>query len=659
MPSYQIPDLTGINPAYLVTGDTYKILRHDQKIIFDSPIYADGLVINRVVDSLEAKTNTPLVLGTDYLISADDVDYTTMSKMPINNSEESKQVLKSITFNFKEGVLPIPVVLSYQSVYNANLQFDPSELGGDIVLTPTLIKTILNRVGSLEMSQVYAKNNVAAPEIYTSPKLLVEDINCVNPDNVIKDEVYTVSYSQKNTLIVPMFGSFFGDGLSVTLEDGTLLTLDIDYTPVFSNFAKVKQSTNTSGIYDAILITRVYEGKLKITYHAVGGELTRADLVNSYTLLYGVRDYLDNINIVNSNNIHTQPIVQLHSQQLNNIENNMRILLSKDTANYGNSTNGVTKTASLKSNDTNLHWWTIASLYKTSNVSNATVVIKDRLKIHVQLSSIGYISDVEVSVNLASLTPVSITTRNTICDMKWDGITPVYTSGFPTFVSIPQYRVIWSIVDGKYAGAFLQIGIPLPTNDTLAVEDTSGVESCWMLVDTISADYSDTNITLPDGMTVWAEETNGCKSYTQSSDTGPAGLLVSYGSVAGNALFTDTKATYTTTVSTLTNPFKGIDSSMVKSVDVGYTITDGTTSYDTIINIPINKSDYVDLPKLAPTLPLSRMGSVTLPLSQRNCLSVYIGTSTDLTKIAATAILFTETKNTTYRTTSIVLRLDK
>ena len=81
----------------------------------------------------------------------------------------------------------------------------------------------------------------------------------------------------------------------------------------------------------------------------------------------------------------------------------------------------------------------------------------------------------------------------------------------------PQLRVVWDDQDTA-SGAYLQLGFELTNmmEETLAIMDLSGQDSCWKLVDEVSTVTTpkDSDFLLPDGTSTWS--TSLSKSLQES-----------------------------------------------------------------------------------------------------------------------------------------------
>jgi hypothetical protein len=243
--SYSTPDLTGINPNYAVPSDLYVIFTNSQRIDFDVPIYLNSLVIK--------VGGVPLVQGTDWSVAVQ--DYTAMSRMMLLDTTFNQVLVRSIQLTATGQTLPYQIACSYQ--------------------------------------QLYGKPSSVAAVTQTAPKLLPLDPNKTLPGNVVT-ESYAVNTFANQNLIIPACGAFFADSITLTLQTNPVipLTAGTDYSVVGLDKVKTKTTTNTSGVYNAILLTRPLAGNVTVTYHAYGGAATLGDLTALYQAISNVTTYL-------------------------------------------------------------------------------------------------------------------------------------------------------------------------------------------------------------------------------------------------------------------------------------------------------------------------------------------------------------------------------
>lgn len=270
---YSTPDLTGTSLACSVTNDTYTIFTSPQLVDFHQPIYLTSLVIK--------VGNSTLVQGTDWTVAVE--DYTAMSQAMNLDTQFNQVLIRSINIISTSQQRPFQIICDYQTLYpNA---------------------TNVNALTS------------------DAPRLLPIDENESNTGNVVTD-VFTVNTFLKQNLIRPASGSFFADSVTLTIPTNpvTTLVLGIDYLIIGCNIMKTKATSNTSGVYDGILLTRPYAGSVSVTYHAFGGDATLGDLSALNDTINNIIEYLTNNTFLTPNTLGTNPVIASIIARLQAIE---------------------------------------------------------------------------------------------------------------------------------------------------------------------------------------------------------------------------------------------------------------------------------------------------------------------------------------------------
>jgi hypothetical protein len=290
--SNSIPDLTGTNASYAVTGDVYRIFQNNQRIEFTRPVYVNSLAIT------VSGTSTPLIQGTDWSIAV--ADYTAMSQMMAISGTFSATLVKSIQINTTKATKPYSVSLNYQTLYT------------------DVIASILASLQSIETQLALLVTPAAGTT--AAPKLLALDPAENNSANLITAEVYTVNTFSGINLVLPASGSFFADSVVVTLPNGTPLINNVDYVITTCDIERTRATPNTSGVYRSILITRSYAGQLKVTYHAYGGTATLSDLTAIYQTVLNLNQYLTTTDFLSAAALGTDSVITSIVARLVNIE---------------------------------------------------------------------------------------------------------------------------------------------------------------------------------------------------------------------------------------------------------------------------------------------------------------------------------------------------
>ena len=477
--AYSLPDKTGTDPRYKVVNDMYNINDKNQKLIFDpsnGPIFKDSLEIYKI-DASVTKRNAPARLqeGTDYYIQTDDIDYTTESKIYVMN-DIKKRIIKSVSFKLNCDV-PVTVSLNYQLVYCANPNSDPNSVGGVVDLTPDTIIELFREISNLKLQYQSYLTNAALPQNMDAPKLLRYDINKENDNNIITDEVYNVNTFIRHNAIFPKYGAFFKDSVVVKDSNGNTLQLGKDYLIQMDNLGFTKLTSNKSGVCDCILIIRDCTGEVKVTYHAVGGKVVVQDISSMYSHIVNIREYLANNKFVTSEGLNQTDVIKLHAQRIEGLEEEMRKLVN-GTPTYSDVTSGKVAIHPINSDVSGLRWFTLATM---NTVIGGTEPAKmGRFKCNIEIPELGYQADVIVGANIFPLIPnsptISIKVLNSVDpadDTIWSDQATTLNRTAP---------ILFRGLTDPNAGAIFQIGVTNAANARIAVEDTSGTESCWKLV---------------------------------------------------------------------------------------------------------------------------------------------------------------------------------
>ena len=544
--TYYIPDLTGSNSDYLESADLYTFTQTGVTINFTTPVYRDSIVV-----SIVGGSGTTLSLGVDYTFQTSDIDYTTMAKASNASATFSSVLVKSITITRSANLLPVQVSMSYQRFYLTTPSVPVSNASGSVDFTPDLVLSMLQDISVLK--QQVSKVEDSAALTTALPVILDYDINETNPNNVIASETWTVDVFNHKNVIFPVQGCFFKDSVTVTINDNPL-TYGTDYLILGLNFDLTRQTTNTSGIYTLIQLLYDYAGDVVITYHAVGGTVSANVVGTLYENIYEIKQYLGASQFLTEDSLKDATIIQTLSDTVKELQDKMRIQLS-GSPNYGDTTNGQAVLMQVRANDTKLHWFTIASLYQVDGSTDYTK--HDRMSLHIQLAQAGVLADVDIAFNQnLSENPARIEARNVVIDTGFTlfGVTNLTT------VVYPQFRVVTNNDTGVISGAYIQIGLNMPSlTETITLENRSGVESTWKLTSTLGSSStpltpSDDGFLLPDNASTWSASGGLSVQYAQTLQNS-FGYLVWGG--AQTYLTLDASASTTTTLtSTLPDYFR-------------------------------------------------------------------------------------------------------
>lgn len=505
--SLLVMDLTGANPDYKVELDLFRVTKAGQKITFREPVFGASIVIVN-----QASQSTSYVRPTDWTWEAEDIDETALAKAQVSDSTFTSTLVKSITW---KGVVSAAFTISmtYQKLYPVESRFRVGA-DGTVNLTPGLVYDVVQRLNNLELVLSGGSLSVVPTEI--NPRLLPLDIKKATPaTNVIEDEIHRVDVFNNVSLIQPLHGAFFRDSVTVTdVGSEETLTEGTDWVVRGLHRGFMRETPNTSGVYTLIHVIREMVGDLKITYHAVGGDVSIDSVreitttVNDISSFLGQRSYLTATGLV-----RTAPFISLN-QTLQRLEAQVRNLATSGAASYADATHGTSVRRSLTTRDTALHWWNIAELYQVDGATD--IFTADRLRFRLQVPDFKLMADVNLAVDLGlSYNRFQISIDNVVHDLGYELFSDTATANANT-ISYPQFRVIWNRdpdTGNDVTGAYLQLGLNLPgTTGIVSIEDRSGTESAWKLVpaaNTQPEEHADTAVTLPDGSSTWtAGDTN-------------------------------------------------------------------------------------------------------------------------------------------------------
>lgn len=516
--SYYQADPTGVSPDYADTA-VYTLYRTGQIVEFRVPIYAKSLTFTIV-----GQPGVTLTQGVDYTIDESNYDDTAMSAARNTDSTFTDILIKTVTITRASGLLPLEVQASYQMFYLTTPSVPILGGAGGVELTPDLVLSMLADIAAIRKRQVTIESNVA-PTLAT-PQLLDLDINCTNPDNVITGEVHTVDTFNGKNIIRPVNGAFFPSTLSLSVA-GTPLVLGTDYDVRGCLISLTQETTETSGVYEKILIIKELTDPVSIDYHALGGTPSTQAMADISSNLDAVSTFLLKSDFLTTEGLQSSDTIRTICSTINSLDKKMRQLLSTPT--YGDATTGTAVTKPLRTTDFTPHWWTVGSLYKVGSLPD--LIKADRMKLRVRLVSAKYQCDLAVSVDLDNIrNPLTVTAENVV----WDNGMDLYGAATSIAPIVPMARIIYRQTTGGYSGILLQLSFSLPgLTDRLALEDFSGVESCWLLDRTDGSGTAllpnDTKVTLPDG-SVWDSADPLCKEITTTLQA-PSGHFLFGGSI--------------------------------------------------------------------------------------------------------------------------------
>ena len=584
--TYKIPDLTGSNPDYAITGDVTMFVTTNTSLKFPESIYTSSLVVTPFGET------TPLVEGTDYVFNTNDYDYTTMAKAQAADPSWNKSLLHSLTITRPEAKLPIKVSMSYQTFYLSTPTVPITNTSGSINFTPDLAAEMYNDL--VNIKQTLFSSVATAASTTQHPILLQEDINETNPDNVITNEQWTIDTYSNNSVIFPVQGAFFADSVTVEIpasSGGTSQTLVVNQDYMFQGLLPVMTSlsTNNSGIYALIKILKPFSGTVNISYHALGGLVTTKIFGWAVQELTQIKEILGTSHYLTSSSLASTPLIQTMQQQIEGIKSQMRAQVTSPT--YGDSTSGTTVVKQIRATDTEEHWFTVATLYQVATATGNVLTDHDGMNLHVQMSKAAYIADVNIAFNLNNPNyPFSVNVTNMIGK---PGFT-LWGTVDTTATIYPKWRVVYNQDPNAFTGAYLQIGMSLPSlTETLTIEDVSGVQSTWILntdTGTTSSpltpdDGTGDGFVLPDGKSVWSAEGGISVQHTQTAQN-TTGYMVLAGAY-NLGTFDSTQNASLTQTSLLPVSFLLKD---IKKIDLWFSDASNPSTERWVISVPMSST---------------------------------------------------------------------
>ena len=322
-------------------------------------------------------------------------------------------------------------------------------------------------------------NNVNAVTA-SSFHCLEEDLTGENSLNYIQSEIHYVDVPNNRFVIRPQCGSFYKHGLTLVFQgDGsttsTPLVENVDYVVTGINEEKTAISDPTSGVYEYIVLKKSYTGKVLVTYHAFGGEVTQADINTLKNLVQNVYVTVTSKELVTLTNLSSTSIIRelIYRQEL--LEHTIGHFQSQRFI-Y---TTGATE-----------KWVNVAFVGTDPWTANAGVPTSGIGEFRVKVPDMDFFMDIKINYDLDAAETMNIS---------------VYHADIPTFDKnkfnyfikrvLPKFRLIWCTNVQK--GLMLQMSMTSSniTRFTVIVDDMTGAKSPWTLVDTVGEERPGTDNT--------------------------------------------------------------------------------------------------------------------------------------------------------------------
>lgn len=497
-------DLTGKHPNHRVENKVVHVFRMDQTIDLDTPVFADSI---KVV-LLSGGVNVTLEKDKDYyipetLITSCDND---MSRAKLLDKSFNEVLCRGFIMRMAVDDAGYSIAITYQRLYP--IQYKGIYHHGEpLVITPDVIYSLIQDVEQLVLlnSRVTEVGDLTEDK----GKYLPIDVDKTNPNNFIEDEVCVVNVLDNRAIILPTCGSFYLDSVIVKHPaTNSVLEKDKDYLIIGMDEARTKATSHTSPVYQFIAITAPIVGEVHISYHAFGGMPTVDNYRDLLDNINNVISYLNNANTLTAESLGNTPLMIALFERMSKLEESMRRLEGKPS--YGDITSGKSIYMKLFTDKPGLHWYTIASLYKVNGGRDISTADTMNFRLQTKQSHIQVQCAVAVDLHNEHGTKMNVST-----------VSENYPRGYVPFVDYskqdriirPQLRVVWAN-DGELSGAYLQLGFELKgmAEEGICIEDMSGHESCWKLVDeTVEVTQpDDNNFILPNGKSVWSKLSATC-----------------------------------------------------------------------------------------------------------------------------------------------------
>lgn len=493
-------DLTGTLPNYRETNNVFSVFRTEQFIDFGTPVFSSSVEVYLISGAVTTRLNEK----DDYIIpdSAVTACDNDMSAAKLQNGDFDSQLTCGITMlRGVEAGTNYRIAVNYQRLYPSQIQ-EALIHGEAINFTPQLLAEILNK---LEQLTIRTNQVTDVTAITTGNILLLElDNDETNENNVIEGEQHLVNVTGGRFLIRPKGGSFYKDSVTVyhpgsaaTLKEGS------DYYIIGMNQAKTKATTSIHPVYDFILLATPISDTVEVSYHAYGGDPTIDNYEQLLVSIQNIIQYLNESGSLTTSSLGSTEVVQNLIQRIEKLEADMRRL--QGTPAYGDITSGKCILMKLFSERPGLHWYTIATLYNTNGSDMAPCTADTFVfRLQSQISHFQFTVAVSVDINNISGDRLNV---NVVSENYPRGYTPF--TDYETIDKIikPQIRAVWNS-QSTISGVMLQLGFELKgmMEETVAIEDMSGHESCWKLVEETAKATTpqDDLFLLPDGLSTWS-----------------------------------------------------------------------------------------------------------------------------------------------------------
>ncbi len=575
MPNYQ-PDLTGTAPANYI--DTYQrmVWKAGQKLLFDVPVFDnDALEVIAVGGVPET-----LIAGIDYVINIDDTHDDAIGFCKTIDNEFTLTLVKSITITraFVENYL---IQCKFNQLFADDIRYTKLNTTSDTLeVTPALISNVVEQIDYLQQMTLNASDTYSSQSELA--KMLEIDRTGVRPGNRVPGEHHDINTINGVSFVKPIYGAFYSDNLDVfNVLTGEILPPEA-YRIHEPDLAKTRNSGNHHGVFRSIEILIEFVGQIGLNYQAYGGSTDVVSMNSLKDKMVVMETFLSENSFITPGTLHAETsIIKLYNK-IADLEGNMRLLLQNGLPNYGDVSTNSSVLKKIVALNADKHWWTVATLYRVDG-SNDNVTA-DVFKFRISTMYTGMLFECSVAVNVGGTYTgdrITVTCIN-------DNVPHAVIDDI-----IPSLRILEVDTGGAYAGVVLQLGMKLGVGilqESIAIEDISGMESCWKLVPFTanSVNPEDTTVLMPDGVSTYTEGASGCTSKE-------AGIPFVHGA---DLLRADTNIGMTVTAYGAASEFNDdsdrvyqgigeIDWSTIKGISVGMTLNVGGPGVELKLTLPV------------------------------------------------------------------------
>lgn len=493
-------DLTGTLANYSESNRVFRIFKYNQLVDFETTVFTNSIHVFMISGGV----TTELVFGTDYTVPEEfinpcDNDISSAKLMDPSFNEDlcrGIQMLRGVSYG-----TTYTIAINYQRLYPNQLRtayFHNEPLN----ITPELMLDVITSIERLKL----LSNNVAdVTSVSSAQGILLElDESKTNLNNYIVDEEHLLNVAGGRFVIQPKGGSFYYDSVRVYRPaTDEVLTLGTDYFIVGMDEAKTKATSHTAPVYNFIMVVRPISDVVKISYHAYGGDPTLDNYRELLKNINNITEYLNDAKTVTEDNLGSTELMTSLFERIETLESEMRRL--QGVPSYGDITSGKCVLLKLYTPTPGLHWYTIANLYNINGVGTVPCTADTfTFRLQTNISHIQFTASVSFDMNNNENDRVNV---NVINENYPRGYIPFTDYSNVAAIIQPQIRVVWNESD-TVTGASLQLGFELKgmLEETVSIEDLSGHESCWKLVDetaTVTVP-KDSDFLLPDNSSAWS-----------------------------------------------------------------------------------------------------------------------------------------------------------